>query len=136
MAKRARPGLGMICGLLFPLALALPVLVPGAFAQTRTATPPVTQLPAAAVPPTMQPPPAAMPPAMPLPAAAAAPGTASSQTADLAPPLLPGTGLCQCIADTQKLDFSCPGSPQACQSACGAQYSFKPDALCRRADNP
>lgn len=45
-----------------------------------------------------------------------------------------GYGLCQCIG-TQRdntLAFTCPGSAQACASSCGTQYSFKPDAACRR----
>jgi len=56
-----------------------------------------------------------------------------------APPvaaLAPGGGLCQCIADHQRLDFMCPGSAEGCKSACGAHYSFKPDAECRTTGNP
>ena len=46
----------------------------------------------------------------------------------------PGWGLCQCIsaANDNTLGFTCPGSAQACQSTCGTNYSFKPDAACRR----
>jgi hypothetical protein len=42
-----------------------------------------------------------------------------------------GWGLCQCISDTKILDFSCPGSAAGCQSQCGGNYSFVPDAQCR-----
>jgi len=82
--------------------------------------------------------PGAQPPALqaPLPAPTPAPDASQPQDQNAmgAPQVAvaQGWGLCQCIADTQKLDFICPGSPQACQSACGAQFSFKPDALCRR----
>jgi len=39
-------------------------------------------------------------------------------------------GLCQCIADFNSLDFTCPGSVAACQSSCGTNYSYVPDAQC------
>ena len=42
-------------------------------------------------------------------------------------------GLCQCISDVKNLDFTCRGSAQACQSACGQNFSFKPDAVCHSA---
>jgi hypothetical protein len=49
-----------------------------------------------------------------------------------------GYGLCQCIGNPRDntLAFTCPGSAQACASSCGTNYSFKPDALCRRSTNP
>jgi hypothetical protein len=40
-------------------------------------------------------------------------------------------GLCQCISDRKKLDFSCPGSAQACQSDCGQRFAFSPQVECR-----
>jgi hypothetical protein len=124
----------MIRSFLLVLALALPL---PALGQTSSG-----QLAPGAQPPTMQvaaPPlaPAASP--APAPAMTPAPVMAPAPTATLAPApgdtppvaLQAGFGLCQCVSDTEKLDFSCPGSPQACQTACGAQFSFKPDALCR-----
>jgi hypothetical protein len=137
MATRARFELGMIWGLLLPLTLVLSGFVPGASAQTRPATaPPVTQLPLAATPPAMQPPMAATPAAVPPPSGAMPPATPDAAplpgTDPTAAPVVDsGWGLCQCVGDSNKLDFSCPGSVQACQSACGTQYSFKPDAICR-----
>jgi hypothetical protein len=49
-------------------------------------------------------------------------------TAATAPPA--PLGLCQCIADFNSLDFTCPGSVAACQSSCGTNYSYVPDAQC------
>jgi hypothetical protein len=42
-------------------------------------------------------------------------------------------GLCQCLSDINNLDFTCPGSAAACQSNCGGNYSYVPDAQCRAA---
>jgi hypothetical protein len=67
------------------------------------------------------------------------PATQIAPPPSTAPPaaaLAPGGGLCQCIADHKRLDFECPGSAEACKSACGSHYSFKPDAQCRTAGNP
>jgi hypothetical protein len=117
MSMRTPFGLGALGGFLL-LAVALAAPTPRASAQTQPASAPASQLPPAAIPPAMQTPPlSGAPPA--------------SQTADVNPAVSIGDGLCQCVAQTNKLDFSCPGSVQACQSACGTQYSFKPDARCR-----
>jgi hypothetical protein len=53
--------------------------------------------------------------------------TGAVSTAAMGPASL---GLCQCIADFNSLDFTCPGSVAACQSSCGANYSYVPDAQC------
>ena len=53
-----------------------------------------------------------------------------AQGAGSAPAMSTGWGLCQCISDFKNLEFHCPGSADACQSTCGAQFSFKPDARC------
>jgi|HubBroStandDraft_6_1064221.scaffolds.fasta_scaffold45097_2 hypothetical protein len=120
---------GMRRGFLPALALAvlLPALGQTAFAQLV----PGAQAPATrgAAPALSPPPPATM---------AATPTIPASQPPNATTPAVavsPGWGLCQCIgsAKDSDLDFSCPGSPQACQSTCGNQYSFKPDAACRRA---
>jgi hypothetical protein len=118
-------GRGFLLALALALLLPAPVqtavaqLVPGAQAPaTRGAAPALTPAPPATMAPA---------PAMPAPEApnAATPAVAVGS----------GWGLCQCIgnANDSNLNFSCPGSPQACQSTCGNQYSFKPDAACRRA---
>ena len=119
MSTRGLIGFGTIVGFLL-LAVALSAPSPDASAQSRPASAPASQLPPAAIPPATQAPSAGPPP------------NAGPQTADVAPALPAGAGLCQCVAQTDKLDFSCPGSAQACQSACGRQYSFKPDAACGR----
>ena len=64
------------------------------------------------------------------PAAAAPPGApVAIPPAAEAPPTVK-LGLCQCITDKKGLDFSCPGSAQACQAACGQKYSYAPLAQC------
>lgn len=115
---------------LLPLALALllSAVVHGAFAQQQLAPgaqAPTSQAPAplAGAPPLV---PAATPPN---PSAAIPPGAPA--TAPM-PPVALDWGLCQCIGDKQSLDFTCPGSADACQAACGKQFSFKPDARCRQ----
>jgi hypothetical protein len=130
MSTRTAFGFGAIGGFLL-LAVALAALPPGASAQKRPASAPATHASA----PASQLPPAATPPAMQAPSAGPLP-SAGQQTADMTPAVPAGAGLCQCVAQTNRLDFSCPGSVQACQSACGTQYSFKPDAQCRSAGNP
>ena len=93
--------------LLLAFVLLLPVFVLGASAQlVPGAQPPANQAP--------------LPP----------PGTPPAPAATPAPTLPAGYGLCQCISDKQRLEFICPGSAQACQSACGDRFSFKPDAMC------
>jgi len=131
MSTRTPSGLRTICGsLLVPLALALflSAVFHGAFAQQQLAPgaqAPTSQAPAplAGAPPLV---PAATPPS---------PGTATPPGAPAAAPVPPVAldwGLCQCIGDKQSLDFTCPGSADACQAACGKQFSFKPDARCRQ----
>jgi len=61
-------------------------------------------------------------------AAVTAPVTAPAPRAAAASGTL---GLCQCISDRKKLDFSCPGSAQACQSDCGQRFAFSPQVECR-----
>jgi hypothetical protein len=132
MSRRTPFGLGIIRGLLvLPLALGLflPAAFYGADAQQQLAPgaqPPAAQAPA---PLTKAPPlvPAAIPPASTAPAPAATPPAAAPMV-----PVAADWGLCQCIGDKQNLDFTCPGSADACQSACGKQFSFKPDARCRQ----
>jgi hypothetical protein len=127
MSTRTPSGQGEIRRIVLSLsaAMLLPFFVQLALAQ---------QLAPAAQPPTMQPP-AAMPGAAPPPPRAAAraapvPATPPPVTAVPMPPAMAappnqtaalptGTGLCQCIADRNKLDFTCPGSVEACQSSCG-----------------
>jgi hypothetical protein len=120
-------GIGRGFLLALALALVLPALVQTASAQLV----PGAQAPATrgAAPALTPPPPATMAPA-PTVRVSPAPNAATPAVA-----VGPGWGLCQCIGDKNdnNLNFSCPGSPQACQSACGNQYSFKPDAACRRA---
>jgi hypothetical protein len=123
MSTRARFGFETISGFLL-LAMMLFALAPGASAQTRPSSAPASS-------PTSQLPPAAIPPAMQAPSAGPPPN-AAAQTADVSPVVPTGGGLCQCVAQTDKLQFSCPGSVQACETACGKQYSFKPDATCGR----
>jgi hypothetical protein len=121
-------------GVLLPLvfALMMPALVNTASAQQQLA--PGAQAPTAQTPaPLANAPP--LVPATTTPSASAAPvpaGAAPAPTAQL-PPVPVDWGLCQCIGDKQNLDFTCPGSVEACQSACGKQFSFKPDARCRQA---
>jgi hypothetical protein len=100
-------------------------LLTGAQPPTARGAPPLAT-------PQPRPGPTPFSPQTPAPAQTAVPAQTSppAQTATLAPSST-GFGLCQCIGDANKLNFSCPGSVAACQSACGAQYSFKPDALCR-----
>jgi hypothetical protein len=111
----------MPCGLirvyLVPLAVALLIAATqAAVAQTT----PLSPSPATQIPPPPQ---------------SAAPQPASVQPG-AAPMLAAGYGLCQCISDRKRLDFLCPGSADACRSACGTHYSFKPDAQCHAAGNP
>ena len=131
MSTRTPSGLGIIRGMvLLPLALALlfsPVFH-SAFAQQQLAPgaqAPTSQAPAplAGAPPLV---PAATPPS---PSAATPPGAPAAAPM---PPVALDWGLCQCIGDKQSLDFTCPGSADACQAACGKQFSFKPDARCRQ----
>jgi hypothetical protein len=121
-------GIGRGFLLALALALLLPALVQTAFAQLV----PGAQAPATrgAAPALTPPPPATMAPAPTMPVSQAPNAAATPAVA-----VGPGWGLCQCIgnANDSNLNFSCPGSPQACQSTCGNQYSFKPDAACRRA---
>jgi hypothetical protein len=57
-----------------------------------------------------------------------------AQAPALAPAATPQrTGLCQCISDFKNLDFTCPGSAEACASQCGRLYAYRPDALCTSA---
>jgi hypothetical protein len=105
--------------LLLWAALLFAMLAHGAVAQTP-AQPGPTPLQAAA-------------PAGPTPLTPSGPAlvmmqTGAVSTAATAPsaPL----GLCQCIADFNSLDFTCPGSVAACQSSCGTSYSYVPDAQC------
>lgn len=123
-----------IAGLLaLPLALflLLPALSHGAGAQQQLA--PGAQAPATQTAPPLK----GAPPLVP-PATAATPPSApppATSTASAAPslPLPADWGLCQCISDKAALDFTCPGSADACQSSCGPHFSFKPDARCRQA---
>jgi hypothetical protein len=133
MSRRMPFGLGIIRGLLvLPLALVLflPVFSNDAGAQQQLA--PGAQSPAAQAPAPLAkaPPlvPAATPPAS---AAPAPPATPPAAAAPMSPVPI-DWGLCQCIADKTNLDFTCPGSADACQAACGKQFSFKPDARCRQ----
>jgi hypothetical protein len=140
MSTRTRSQLLVTCGLVLAAVLLPLLLASPAPAQqlTPAAQPPATR------PPTAQP--AATPPSTP----SGKPGTPPAAQAPLSPAPMPpvaavppngappaqtaalpeGVGLCQCIADKDHLVFSCPGSVDACHSACGQQYSFKPDALC------
>ena len=123
----------MIRGTVLPLALALlmQMLVHSAFAQQQLAPgakAPTSQAPA----PLAGAPPLVPTPASPAPSAAAPPAAPPPAVASM-PPVPVDWGLCQCIGDKQNLDFTCPGSVDACRSACGAQFSFKPDARCRTA---
>jgi hypothetical protein len=44
-------------------------------------------------------------------------------------PLGPAAGLCQCISDRTRVNISCLGGRDACQSVCGTtHYSLIPDA--------
>ncbi|HXP05538.1 MAG TPA: hypothetical protein VN808_15575 [Stellaceae bacterium] len=112
------------------LGVCLPALFHDAGAQQQLA--PGAQSPAAQAPAPLAkaPPlvPAATPPASAAPAPPAMPPAAAAPMS----PVPIDWGLCQCIADKQNLDFTCPGSADACQSACGKQFSFKPDARCRQ----
>jgi hypothetical protein len=133
MLRRTLSVSGPLGGAILPLFLAvlLPVLAhtasaqqqltPGARAPTAQTPPPLANAPPLIPAATPTAPPAATPPAT-------APGAATPMT-----PLPVDWGLCQCIADKKNLDFTCPGSADACRSACGNQFSFKPDARCRQA---
>jgi len=101
---------------------AKPMIPPAAAPAAQPASTPAAQPPASPGQPVAQSPITPAPTASP---AAAPPG--ANQTAALPE----GVGLCQCIGDKERLEFSCPGSVEACQSACGTRFSFKPDALCR-----
>ena len=128
MSTRKHTGFVTIRGrFLLPavLALFLPALFHGATAQQQLAPgarAPTSQAPAplAGAQPVV---PAATPPN---PGAATPPGAPSAAI----PPVAADMGLCQCIADKTSLGFTCPGSVDACRSACGNQFSFKPDARC------
>ena len=133
MSTRAPFGLGTIRGIfLLPsaLALMLPVLFHSAFAQQQLA--PGAQAPTSRA----QAPLAGAPPLVPA-VTAPSPGAATPPGAPAALPPMPPTpvdwGLCQCIGDKQSLEFTCPGSADACQAACGKLFSYKPDARCRPA---
>jgi hypothetical protein len=119
-------------GVLLPLVLALliPALVSVASAQQQLA--PGAQAPTAQTPAPLANAPPLVPAATtpPAPGAPAPPGAPPAATAQI--PVQVDWGLCQCIGDKQNLDFTCPGSVEACQSACGRQFSFKPDARCRQ----
>lgn len=131
MSMRTPSKLGTIRGMvLVPLAifLFLSAVSHGAFAQQQLAPgaqAPTSQVPAplAGAPPLV---PAATPPS---PGGATPPGAPAAAPM---PPVAVDWGLCQCIGDKQSLDFTCPGSADACQAACGKQFSFKPDARCRQ----
>lgn len=133
MSTRTPYGLGMLRGTMLPLALALTmqILVHPAFAQQQLA--PGAQAPTSQAPAPL----AGAPPLVPAPASpaagAATPLAAAPPAEASMPPVPVDWGLCQCIGDKQNLDFTCPGSADACRSACGAQFSFKPDARCRTA---
>src|SRR5580700_8698536 len=101
----------------FVLALALALFLPSSAQTARAQLVPGAQAPAtrASVPDLAR-------PTLPSAAAPAASATPAPQDAGPAPtaPMVavsPGRGLCQCIADDNKLAFTCPGSPQACQSS-------------------
>ncbi len=96
-------------------------LVPGA---ESPATHPPTRLIPPAQPPSMQAPAPQQPPTQ-------IAGPAASASANGLPA---GWGLCQCISDTKRLDFTCPGSAAACQASCGGNYSFVPTAQCKPAE--
>jgi hypothetical protein len=83
------------------LSAALVIVMQGAFAQ---------------MPPGAQPP--------------AAQGAVQPPLATLAGTPGGALGLCQCIADFNRLVFSCPGSAEACESSCGRKYSFVPYQRC------
>ena len=133
MSTRTPSGLGKIRGILLLLALLLflPALLHSAGAQQQLvpgAHPPTSQAPA----PLVGAPPLVPPATPPTPGAATPPPMTPVAAAPM--PAVPvDWGLCQCIADKQSLDFTCPGSADACQSACGKQFSYKPDARCRTA---
>jgi hypothetical protein len=135
MSTRTSSGLGRNRGfLLLPLALVLflPALFHSAGAQQQLAPgarPPTTQAPA----PLAGAPPLVPAPAPSAPGAPTTPGVTPPPAASALPPVAVDWGLCQCIGDKTALEFTCPGSVEACQSACGTQYSFKPDARCRTA---
>jgi len=132
MSTRTPSGLGAIRGgWLVPLALALflSAVFHNAFAQQQLA--PGAQAPTSQAPAPLAGAPPLVPPATPPgPGAATPPGAPAAAPM---PPVAVDWGLCQCIGDKQSLDFTCPGSADACQAACGNQFSFKPDARCRTA---
>jgi hypothetical protein len=119
MATQTPPRYGAARGaaalLVFYLAALVFVAAAGAASPTSSHRGPMTPAPAAV--------PADTPATAP--AAAAAPATAAlaASSAKL--------GLCQCISDRQALDFTCPGSAQACQSSCGQHFAFSPQVECR-----
>ncbi len=102
--------------LVFFLAAFVFVATAGAASPTSSRRGPMTPAPAAVPADTPVIPPAASAPAP----AAAAPAASSAKL-----------GLCQCISDRQALDFTCPGSAQACQSSCGQHFAFSPQVECR-----
>ena len=133
MLKRTLSGFGPLRGTILPLVLAvvLPILAHTAFAQQQLA--PGARAPTAQTPPPLVNAPPLIPATTPAaPPTATPPATAPGAAAPMTPVPI-DWGLCQCIADKQNLDFTCPGSAEACRSACGNQFSFKPDARCRTA---
>jgi len=133
MSTRTPNGFVRIAGLLaLPLALflILPVLSHDAGAQQQLA--PGAQAPTTQTPPPLAGAPPLVPPANPT-ALGAPPPAPNAASAAPSMPLPADWGLCQCISDKTSLDFTCPGSADACQSSCGPHFSFKPDARCRQA---
>jgi hypothetical protein len=119
VGRRILPSLALALMLAAALAgTAAAQLVPGA---QSPATHPPTKLIPPAQPPSMQ-------------APAPPPTQIAGPSPDAAATGLPaGWGLCQCISDTKRLDFTCPGSAAACQASCGGHYSFVPTAQCKPA---
>jgi hypothetical protein len=56
----------------------------------------------------------------------------AAQPAPAQTPMPGPLGLCQCLSDVKNLDFTCPGSAEACESSCGRNYSYVPTAQCRQ----
>jgi len=129
MSRRMPNGVGIFRGIALPplaLALFLTALFHSASAQQQLA--PGAQAPTSQAPSPLAGAPPLVPAATPPNPGAATPP--ASPTAAPMPAVAVDMGLCQCIADKQSLNFTCPGSADACRSACGNQFSFKPDARC------